>query len=309
MLFDYTTIEEIERGPREFIDFLRLSQEHWNNRFESLDGFGTILKDRWIFRGNSDANWRLIPSAWRNNKIIESQIQNKKNRLLNSGRSLDEIPTYEDLYEEAEIDILERFRNNLHDFGYPVQWSLEKNRYNSQKDKFDELLDVACTAQHHGIPTRLLDWTVNPLTAAYFACDPNVRSKYAEKVCVWALNIGSQMFKDNYGDIKIHEQPRNRNDYLRAQQALFTECADGIKIHKNTGKWSSIDEKVKKYMEENTKRPKEQRILIKIVLDKKDADEVVDILRKEGISKSSIMPSLDNLAFDTLNNWLMDESF
>jgi len=43
--------------------------------------------------------------------------------------------------------------------------------YSFLKEYTDEDLEILSIAQHHGMPTRLLDWSKNPLVAAYFAVE------------------------------------------------------------------------------------------------------------------------------------------
>lgn len=48
---------------------------------------------------------------------------------------------------------------------------------------FDDYFGWLFLAQHYGLPTRLLDWTENPLVAAYFA----VQDSSDSDACIWAL--------------------------------------------------------------------------------------------------------------------------
>ena len=291
-------------SAEDFLSKIRLSNGNW---WEP-----NCLASSWIFRGIGDADcWKLIPSAWREQNGLQALIDRIAKMDFPIYSVDEQKPELRRCYEwvSAEQEALYQFACAANERGFAVDaGSYQRNRSpiirkGFIKDSAQE--DIVPIAQHHGIPTRLLDWPSNPIVAAFFAVTPQFRPTSSKMVCVWALDTRHLTFQGpdekTFGQFQVlvNRFPRSTNPFFHSQGGVLTEVANQSALTQHFlehQSWPTLEYVI-------GLAESEKPILVSYTLDSRHADHLLTLLDREEINLASVMPTLDNVAKTVMNRW------
>ena len=207
----------------------------------------------WIFRGVDDARHSLLPSIGRPGTRKD----------LQSGRNLP-------FDETEELKMLRRFEREVRPHApTPKHTDIEHD------------LELRAMAQHHGLKTRLMDWSRSPLVAAFFAVEragldhgKEIDAALYGAPCPLVIESGQRWPSGH--DVVAYEPP-HMTPRITVQHALFT-------VHRQPDQ---------AWMPQSMRRwviPSQACIHIKLALS------------RAGINRASLFPDRDGIA--THINWL-----
>jgi hypothetical protein len=215
------------------------------------------------FRGHRCSDWPLLPSAYRYER---------------------DAGVGSEFYNEAELlDMFKRRAPRYLDHQPSSHW------------------EWVSLMQHHGLPTRLLDWTESALVALHFA----IRESTAdEDAAVWAMNpwwVNKQEFKE----FTLFSADSSRADRWQTRDGAPAKLPptpiavwaahDGNRILAQRGAFTIHGDDREGLDKLAAEMPNTDRQLCKLTIPKGAIEDLRRELALNGITESLIFPELDGL--------------
>jgi hypothetical protein len=220
-----------------------------------------------LYRGQAKAEWDLKPGIGRHLKTYKAHALDKEKLLLDEWRMV------QDFRRQAGA-----YLGQMPDEGWEA-WVL---------------------AQHHGIPTRLLDWTHSPLAALYFAVERPSKDNDNDDSAVWLLYMPTRFIPPP--DVHVPKEWKNKvdpSDTARPHPLDVEEVRGYMPGHEVPRVWAQLGvftvhpdptEPL-----QATNLPDRAR-LYKVVVKNHARAQIKVTLANYGIFRQTLFPDLDGLA-------------
>lgn len=284
--------------------------------FDALDFSGIFWQEAVFgdvgFRGQRNADWQLTPSAFR-----PLTAQFFYDRTLITG-----IHKYVENQVRHEIASVKAFVTAADEAGLTLPgFEVIQEIYGQSRGGTGAIvsdiwpsshhLPAIAIAQHHGIHTRLLDFTINPKTALFFAAiDIVEKGSDSEKMAIWAVdlrfvNAAAWTATKRPEPVQVVRVSSASNQFLGAQQALFLTDLGVNDLWASSGP-SNLDDVImdrhKAHVHRHRARGRRGPLLRlpnlinppvwKYVIDASAATDILRRLEKDGLTRLRLHPSL-----------------
>lgn len=134
---------------------------HVGRGMERARSWSELLEQLFAGSWNPDLQRFRSPFAFRGLPFVEHDLSNSLTRLA-AGENIDKL----------ELSLLRNFRKYAHGHTAPG---------------IDSIWHWLAVAQHHGLPTRMMDWTYSPFVALHFATEH--AADFDTDGIVWCVNF------------------------------------------------------------------------------------------------------------------------